>query len=164
MWGVLEFHSHRSNLIDDKNYNGIWAPRFEPLNMPPIHVNDTSLIRIDHVVGNVELDKMDEWRKYYENISGFTTFVRFDDSDISTQYSSLKSRVMRSKNWRVRLPINEPAHGLKKSQIQEYLDFNEGPGVQHIAISTSNIIKTIETLRLNGVEFFQRKINYMISL
>ena len=81
------------------------------------------------------------------------TFVRFDETDISTKYSSLKSIVVRSKNWKVKLPINEPAKGIKKSQIEEYLDFNEGPGVQHIAIQTNNIIKSIKALRNNGVDF-----------
>ena len=96
---------------------------------------------------------MDEWRKFYEDVLGFTTFVRFDETDISTQYSSLKSIVVRSKNWKVKLPINEPAKGIKKSQIEEYLDFNEGPGVQHIAIQTNDIIKSITALRKNGVDF-----------
>jgi len=96
---------------------------------------------------------MDEWRKFYEDVLGFTTFVRFDETDISTQYSSLKSIVLRSKNWKVKLPINEPAKGIKKSQIEEYLDFNEGPGVQHIAIQTNDIIKSITALRKNGVDF-----------
>ena len=109
--------------------------------------------KIDHIVGNVELNKMDDWKKYYETIFGFMTFVRFDETDISTKYSSLKSIVVRSKNWKVKLPINEPAKGIKKSQIEEYLDFNEGPGVQHIAIQTNNIIKSIKALRNNGVDF-----------
>ena len=141
------------SFIDDKDYNGLWAPKFKRLKLPDIQTKDTSLIRIDHIVGNVEIDKMDEWKEFYENIFGFTTFVRFDDTDISTQYSSLKSIVVRSKNWKIKLPINEPAKGLKKSQIEEYLDFNEGPGVQHIAIQTDDIIKSITSLRKNGVEF-----------
>ena len=96
---------------------------------------------------------MDEWGKFYEQIFGFSTFVRFDETDISTQYSALKSIVVRSKNWKVKMPINEPAKGIKKSQIEEYLDFNEGPGVQHIALLTNDIIKSISTLRSNGVDF-----------
>ena len=90
----------------------------------------------------------------------FSAFVRFDETDISTKYSSLKSVVVRSKNWKVKLPINEPAEGLKKSQIEEYLDFNKGPGVQHIALLSDNIIKTIDTLRSNGVEFLQLPSTY----
>ena len=141
------------SFIYDANYNGLWAPGFAPLNLPNISCPDTALITIDHVVGNVEVGKMDEWQEFYERIFGFTTFVRFDETDISTQYSSLKSIVVRSKNWRVKLPINEPASGIKKSQIEEYLDFNEGPGVQHVAILTDDIIKSITALRANGVDF-----------
>ena len=141
------------SFIDDKDYNGLWAPNYKSLKLPEIKTEDTALIRIDHIVGNVEIDKMDEWRKFYEDVLGFTTFVRFDETDISTQYSSLKSIVVRSKNWKVKLPINEPAKGIKKSQIEEYLDFNEGPGVQHIAIQTNDIIKSITALRKNGVDF-----------
>ena len=141
------------SFIYDSNYSGLWAPGFAALNLPDITCPDTALITIDHVVGNVEIGKMDEWREFYERIFGFTTFVRFDETDISTQYSSLKSIVVRSKNWRVKLPINEPASGIKKSQIEEYLDFNEGAGVQHLAILTDDIIKSITALRANGVDF-----------
>jgi 4-hydroxyphenylpyruvate dioxygenase len=141
------------SFIYDSNYSGLWAPGFSPLNLPDISCPDTALITIDHVVGNVETGKMDEWQEFYERIFGFTTFVRFDETDISTQYSSLKSIVVRSKNWRVKLPINEPASGIKKSQIEEYLDFNEGAGVQHVAILTDDIIKSITALRANGVDF-----------
>ena len=141
------------SFIEDANYSGLWAPGFGPLNLPGIRSPDTALITIDHVVGNVETGKMDEWQEFYERIFGFTTFVRFDETDISTQYSSLKSIVVRSKNWRVKLPINEPASGIKKSQIEEYLDFNEGAGVQHMAILTDDIIKSITALRANGVDF-----------
>ena len=141
------------SFIYDANYNGLWAPGFAALNLPDITCPDTALITIDHVVGNVETGKMDEWQEFYERIFGFTTFVRFDETDISTQYSSLKSIVVRSKNWRVKLPINEPASGIKKSQIEEYLDFNEGAGVQHLAILTDDIIKSITALRANGVDF-----------
>ena len=141
------------SFIYDSNYSGLWAPGFAALNLPDITCPDTAIITIDHVVGNVEIGKMDEWQEFYERIFGFTTFVRFDETDISTQYSSLKSIVVRSKNWRVKLPINEPASGIKKSQIEEYLDFNEGAGVQHLAILTDDIIKSITALRANGVDF-----------
>ena len=141
------------SFIYDSNYSGLWAPGFELINLPNISRSDTALITIDHVVGNVETGKMDEWQEFYEKIFGFTTFVRFDETDISTQYSSLKSIVVRSKNWKVKLPINEPAKGIKKSQIEEYLDFNEGAGVQHLAILTGDIIKSITALRTNGVDF-----------
>ena len=108
--------------------------------------------------------KMNYWTEYYENIFGFTNFIVFDDSDISTKYSSLKSRVMRSKNWKVKLPINEPANGLKKSQIQEYLDFNNGPGVQHVALLTTDISHTINALRKNGMDFLSVPSTYYDEL
>lgn len=141
------------SFIDNSKYKGIWAPKFKKLILPEINTTDSKLVLIDHVVGNVEWDKMDYWREYYENVFGFGTFVRFDDGDISTQYSALKSVVLRSKNWKIKLPINEPAKGLKKSQIEEYLDFNEGAGVQHIAILTDDIITSIANLKNNGVDF-----------
>lgn len=152
------------SFIWDAEYNGLWAPGFEALNLPPVNSGDTSLITIDHIVGNVEDGKMDEWGEFYEKVFGFPTFVRFDETDISTQYSALKSIVVRSKNWRVKMPINEPAIGIKKSQIEEYLDFNEGPGAQHIAILTDDIIKSISELRKNGVEFLDVPDNYYDNL
>jgi 4-hydroxyphenylpyruvate dioxygenase len=145
-------------------YNGLWAPGFEKLTLPDVPSVDPGLIRADHIVGNVEWDKMDVWSEFYERVFGFTTFVRFDDTDISTQYSALKSIVVRSKNWKVMMPINEPAKGKKKSQIEEYLDFNEGPGAQHIAIQTGDIIKTISALRANGVDFLEVPDTYYESL
>ena len=151
--GIRTYGDVIHSFISKNNYEEVWAPGFVEIDQMPLEIKDTGLIRIDHVVGNVEEDKMDYWKEYYENIFGFTNFIVFDDSDISTKYSSLKSRVMRSKNWKVRLPINEPANGLKKSQIQEYLDFNNGPGVQHIALLTDNIENTISTLRMNGMQF-----------
>jgi len=141
------------SFIDDSKYFGLWAPNFKKLILPELNINTVSLKRIDHIVGNVENGKMDEWGKFYEQIFGFSTFVRFDETDISTQYSSLKSIVVRSKNWKIKMPINEPANGIKKSQIEEYLDFNEGAGVQHIALLTDNIIQSITNLRQNGVDF-----------
>ena len=122
------------------------------------------MIRIDHIVANVEADKMDYWQKYYESVFGFSTFVKFDETDISTEYSSLKSVVVRSKNWKIKLPINEPAEGLKKSQIEEYLDSNEGPGVQHIALLTGDIVSSIESLRSNGVDFLDIPDTYYDNL
>ena len=145
-------------------YKGLWAPGFEALTLPDVSSENPGFIRADHIVGNVELDKMDVWSGFYERVFGFTTFVRFDETDISTQYSALKSIVVRSKNWKVMMPINEPAEGKKKSQIEEYLDFNEGPGVQHIAIQTGDIIKTISALRKNGVEFLEVPDTYYDAL
>ena len=140
--------------INRENYNGFWAPGFKEMN-PAENSSDSRILLIDHIVANVEIDKMDYWKEYYEKIFGFSAFVRFDETDISTKYSSLKSVVVRSENWKVKLPINEPAEGLKKSQIEEYLEFNEGPGVQHIALLSDNIIDTITILKENGVEFLE---------
>jgi len=152
------------SFIDDSKYNGLWAPGFKKLNLPKVDTCHTSLRRIDHIVGNVELGQMDKWGEYYENIFGFSTFVRFDETDISTKYSSLKSIVLRSKNWKIKLPINEPAQGIKKSQIEEYLDFNEGPGVQHIALLSDNIIDSITALRNNGIDFLDVPDSYYDDL
>ena len=140
--------------VNRNNYKGYWAPGFKKLNYKNKGA-DSRIILIDHIVANVELEKMDFWKEYYENIFGFSAFVRFDETDISTKYSSLKSVVVRSENWKVKLPINEPAEGLKKSQIEEYLDFNNGPGVQHIALLSDNIVETISILRNNGLDFLQ---------
>ena len=145
-------------------YKGLWAPGFEKLKLPDLSSEFPNLIKIDHVVANVEIDKMDHWKEYYENVFGFSTFVKFDDSDISTKYSSLKSVVVRSKNWKVKLPINEPAEGLKKSQIEEYLDANKGPGVQHIALLTDDIVSAIKKLRKNGVDFLDIPDSYYDNL
>tara|TARA_Y100001970_G_C14222899_1_gene853759 strand:- start:1338 stop:2459 length:1122 start_codon:yes stop_codon:yes gene_type:complete len=152
------------SFIWKSEYKGLWAPGFEALKMPEVKSETPNLIKIDHIVGNVEADKMDFWKEYYETVFGFSTFVKFDEDDISTEYSSLKSVVVRSKNWKVKLPINEPAEGLKKSQIEEYLDSNEGPGVQHIALLTDDIVDAIEKLRKNGVDFLDVPDSYYDSL
>ena len=153
------------SFIEDDSYLDDWAPNFRSIDREDVfETENNSLVKIDHIVGNVEEGKMDEWKEYYENIFGFTNFVRFDDSDISTQYSSLRSIVMRSKNWKIKLPINEPASGIKKSQIEEYLDFNEGPGVQHVAILSNDIIDSITKLRKGGVEFLDTPDTYYENL
>ena len=110
---------------------------------------------VDHVVGNVELGKMNHWVNFYADIMGFTQLQHFSDEEISTEYSALISKVMESDNGRIKFPINEPAEGKRKSQIDEYLDFYGGPGVQHIALLTDDIIKAITKLRANGVEFLE---------
>jgi len=141
------------SFISRHKYKGLWAPGFQKLKLPNLTSKNPDLIKIDHVVANVEVNKMDDWKEYYETIFGFSAFVKFDETDISTEYSSLKSVVVRSKNWKIKLPINEPAEGLKKSQIEEYLEANEGPGVQHIALLSGDIVSSIERLRENGVDF-----------
>ena len=141
------------SFINNENFK-TWAPNFKMKNNFE-DLEDTKIELIDHVVANVELDKMDFWKEYYEKVFGFSAFVRFDETDISTKYSSLKSVVLRSENWKVKLPINEPAEGIKKSQIEEYLYFNEGPGVQHIALLSTDILETIRVLRKNGLNFLK---------
>lgn len=151
--GVKTYGETVHSLVDDRDYKGVWAPGFVPLDLPAAPGRPTGIEYVDHVVGNVEAGKMNEWRDYYQKVFGFANFVVFDETDISTKYSALKSRVMRSENWRVKLPINEPAKGLRKSQIEEFLDCFEGPGVQHVALGTGDILETVRSLRANGVEF-----------
>jgi len=139
-------------LVERKNYFGLFLPGFVPVS-PRYQPEPVGLRYIDHAVGNVELGKMDEWVGFYERVMGFTNLVSFDDADISTEYSALMSKVMASGNERIKLPINEPAVAKKKSQIDEYLQFYGGPGVQHLAIATDDIVTTVHALRDRGVEF-----------
>ena len=138
--------------VERKNYNGIFLPGFIKWTS---EYNPTSigLKYIDHMVGNVELGGMNKWAEFYANVMGFANLVTFDDKDISTQYTALMSKVMTNGNGRIKFPINEPAQGLKKSQIEEYLDFYEGAGCQHIAVATDDIVFTITEMRNRGVEF-----------
>lgn len=138
--------------VDRTHYQGD-LPGYEPYEGPQMKGEDTGLVRIDHIVGNVEEGQMNYWADFFGRTADLETFIHFDKGDISTQYSSLVSKVVRSKKTTVRLPINEPAEGIKKSQIEEYLDVNYGAGVQHIAIETKDIVSTIRALRANGVNF-----------
>jgi 4-hydroxyphenylpyruvate dioxygenase len=140
------------SLVERRNYRGLFLPGFVP-KQAHFQPASTGLKYVDHCVGNVELGKMNEWVGFYERVMGFKNLISFDDSDISTEYSSLMSKVMSNGNERIKFPINEPASGKKKSQIEEYLDFYGGPGVQHVAIATDNIIETVTALRDRGVEF-----------
>jgi len=119
---------------------------------------------VDHCVGNVELGAMNTWVNFYQDVMGFRNLISFDDKDISTEYSSLMSKVVASGNDRIKFPINEPAAGRKKSQIDEYLDFYRGPGVQHLAIATDNIVETVTALRDRGVDFLQVPTAYYDSV
>jgi 4-hydroxyphenylpyruvate dioxygenase len=151
------------SLIERRNYTGLFMPGFverKPLYNP----SGCGLLYVDHCVGNVELGKMNVWVKFYEDVMGFKNLISFDDSDISTEYSSLMSKVMSSGNERIKFPINEPAEGKKKSQIDEYLDFYGGPGVQHLALATDDILKTVTTLRDRGVEFLSVPTSYYQEL
>jgi 4-hydroxyphenylpyruvate dioxygenase len=138
--------------IERKNYNGIFLPRFTALKT---EYNPTScgLKYIDHMVGNVELGQMNVWADFYANTMGFANLVTFDDKDISTEFTALMSKVMTNGNGYIKFPINEPAIGKKKSQVEEYLDFYHGPGCQHIAVATDDIVFTISEMRKRGVDF-----------
>lgn len=138
--------------VERKNYNGVFMPGFVEW-ISDYNPNPTGLKYIDHMVGNVELGAMNEWARFYGEVMGFANLVTFDDKDISTQYTALMSKVMTNGNGRIKFPINEPAMGIKKSQIEEYLDFYEGPGCQHIAVATDDIIFTVSEMRKRGVEF-----------
>jgi 4-hydroxyphenylpyruvate dioxygenase len=120
----------------------------------------TGLLYVDHCVGNVGWDQMNPWVKFYEDVMGFKNILSFDDKDISTEYSALMSKVMSNGNGYVKFPINEPAEGKKRSQVEEYLDFYEGEGVQHIAVATHNIIETVTDLKNRGVEFLKIPATY----
>jgi 4-hydroxyphenylpyruvate dioxygenase len=122
------------------------------------------LRRIDHMVANVELGKMDEWVEFYRRALGFEQLVHYDDKDISTEYSALMSKVMQNTDGKVKFPINEPAEGRKKSQIQEYLDYYHGPGIQHIALQTDDIIASVSALKENGIEFLSVPTTYYTGL
>lgn len=138
--------------VERKNYTGPFLPGYKPRKSLS-DVKPIGLEYIDHCVGNVELGKMNTWVDFYEKVMGFSLLVTFDDKDISTEYSALMSKVVSNGNGYIKFPINEPAQGKKKSQIEEYLDFYKGPGVQHIAIATKDIIQTVSELRKRGVEF-----------
>lgn len=145
--------------IERKNYRGVFMPGYKPWNSE-YNPRETGLKYIDHMVGNVELGGMNTWAKFYEEVMGFANLVTFDDKDISTQYTALMSKVMTNGNGRIKFPINEPAKGLKKSQIEEYLDFYKGAGCQHIAVATDDIRFTVSEMRERGVEFLYVPGNY----
>ena len=149
------------SFISHNDYNGPFLPGFQE---KKIEGNTVGLRFIDHIVGNVELGKMDHWVNFYADIMGFTQLQAFSDDDISTEYSALMSKVMESDNGRIKFPINEPAEGKRKSQIDEYLDFYQGPGVQHIALLTDDIINAITKLKENGVEFLEVPDTYYDNL
>jgi len=138
--------------VERKNYKGVFLPGYQPW-VSEYSPAATGLKYIDHMVGNVELGSMNKWAAFYGNVMGFANLVSFDDKDISTEYSALMSKVMTNGNGRIKFPINEPAKGLKKSQVEEYLDFYGGPGCQHIAVATDDIVFTISEMRRRGVEF-----------
>jgi 4-hydroxyphenylpyruvate dioxygenase len=150
-------------LVDRSNYRGLFLPGFQSVE-PRYQPAPVGLQYVDHIVGNVELGKMNEWVGFYERVMGFKNLISFDDKDISTEYSSLMSKVVSSGNERIKFPINEPAKGKKKSQIDEYLEFYGGPGAQHLALATDDILETVTALRDRGVEFLRVPTTYYDDL
>lgn len=138
--------------VERKDYNGPFLPGYKTYTSK-VETTDAGLKFIDHMVGNVGWNEMNKWVEFYAKVMGFAQLVSFDDKDISTDYTALMSKVMSNGNGRIKFPINEPAEGKKKSQIEEYIDFYHGAGVQHIALATDNIIETVTILRDRGVEF-----------
>jgi len=149
--------------VERKNYKGIFMPGFREWrsNYNPA---DTGLLYVDHCVGNVGWNQMNPWVKFYEDVMGFKNILSFDDNDISTEYSALMSKVMSNGNGFVKFPINEPAEGKKKSQVEEYLDFYNGEGVQHVAIATADIVKTVTELQKRGIEFLDIPASYYATV
>jgi len=159
---VASIHTYGETLhtfVQRNNYNGPFLPGY--VSKPSlIKVKPIGLKYVDHCVGNVYLGEMNKWVDFYEKVMGFNLLITFDDKDISTEYSALMSKVVANGNGYIKFPINEPAQGKKKSQIEEYLDFYNGPGVQHIAVATDNIIETVSEMRRRGIEFLFVPENY----
>jgi 4-hydroxyphenylpyruvate dioxygenase len=163
-FGIYEFATIRTygdtthTFVNRDRYRGVFAPGYLPID--PERYNEKSarpvgLKAIDHMVGNVEEGKMDEWVNFYKRVLGFEQLIHFDDKDISTEYSALMSKVVQNGTGRIKFPINEPAEGKRKSQIDEYLQFYGGPGVQHIALATDDIVGTVRAMRHNDVSFLR---------
>jgi len=150
--------------VERKNYSGIFLPGFQAWSDEAFKVDDVGLRYVDHCVGNVDLGDMDKYADFYADVMGFRNLLTFDDKDISTEYSALMSKVMANGNDRIKFPINEPAEGKKKSQIEEYLDYYGGAGVQHVAMATNNIIETVSALRSRGVQFLHIPDSYYDTL
>lgn len=152
MSGIYTYGETIHMFIERKNYNGVFMPGYQKWESD-YNPEDAGLLYIDHCVGNVGWNRMNETVKWYEDVMGFVNILTFDDKQINTEYSALMSKVMSNGNGYSKFPINEPAEGKKKSQIEEYLEFYEGEGVQHIAVATKDIVKTVKTLKSRGVEF-----------
>jgi len=150
--GIYAYGETVHMFVERKNYKGIFLPGYRKWESD-YNPTPTGLKFIDHMVGNVGWGEMNQWVNWYEEVMGFVNFLSFDDKQITTEYSALMSKVMSNGNGRIKFPINEPAEGKKKSQIEEYIDFYEGPGVQHLAVATDDIIKTVMELKARGVEF-----------
>jgi 4-hydroxyphenylpyruvate dioxygenase len=154
MSGIHTYGETVHLFIERKNYNGIFMPGYRKWESA-YNPSSTGLQYVDHCVGNVGWNQMNTWVKFYEDVMGFKNILTFDDNDISTEYSALMSKVMSNGNGFVKFPINEPAEGKKKSQVEEYLEFYRGEGVQHVALATNNIIETVTDLQQRGIEFLK---------
>jgi 4-hydroxyphenylpyruvate dioxygenase len=163
MSGIHTYGETLHYFIERKNYKGVFMPGFIAWksNYNPA---ETGLLYVDHCVGNVGWNQMNPWVKFYEEVMGFRNILSFDDKDISTEYSALMSKVMSNGNGYVKFPINEPAEGKKKSQVEEYLDFYNGEGVQHVAIATHDIVKTVTELQNRGIEFLSIPASYYVDV
>jgi 4-hydroxyphenylpyruvate dioxygenase len=164
MASIAAYGDTLHTFVERRNYKGAFLPGFIAVEGPDTVSRPTGLKYIDHMVGNVGWNQMNAWVHFYEDVMGFKLYQTFDDKDISTEYSALMSKVMANGNGRIKFPINEPAEGRKKSQIEEYLDFYGGPGVQHIALGTGNIIETVTRLRDQGVDFLKVPSSYYREL
>lgn len=152
------------HFVERKNYKGAFMPGYVKWSNPNFHSKETGLLYVDHCVGNVGWNQMNPWVKFYEDVMGFRNILTFDDEDISTEYSALMSKVMSNGNGFVKFPINEPAEGKKKSQVEEYLEFYKGEGVQHVAMATNDIVATVRELINRGVEFLKVPNSYYDDL
>jgi 4-hydroxyphenylpyruvate dioxygenase len=150
--------------VERRNYTGAFMPGFRAWHNPHFQPTSTGLQYVDHCVGNVGWNQMNPWVKFYEDVMGFRNILSFDDNDISTEYSALMSKVMSNGNGFVKFPINEPAEGKKKSQVEEYLEFYDGEGVQHVALATNDIVATVRDLKSRGVDFLQVPTSYYDDL
>lgn len=150
--------------IERTNYSGAFLPGYRAWSNPYFKPAETGLLYVDHCVGNVGWNQMNPWVKFYEDVMGFRNILSFDDKDISTEYSALMSKVMSNGNGFVKFPINEPAEGKKKSQVEEYLEFYDGEGCQHVAMATNDIVHTVTELRNRGVEFLKVPSTYYDDL
>lgn len=164
MSGIHTYGETIHLFIERKNYKGAFMPGYRPWSNPHFQPADTGLLYVDHCVGNVGWNQMNPWVKFYEDVMGFKNILSFDDEDISTEYSALMSKVMSSGNGYVKFPINEPAEGKKKSQVEEYLEFYNGEGCQHVAMATNDIVKTVRDLQSRGVEFLRVPTTYYDDL
>lgn len=163
MSGIYTYGETVHMFIERKNYNGVFMPGYKPMTSD-YQPKETGLLYVDHCVGNVGWGRMNETVQWYEDVMGFANILTFDDKQITTEYSALMSKVMSNGNGYVKFPINEPAEGKKKSQIEEYLDFYEGEGVQHVAIATADILSTVKELRARGIEFLDTPDSYYETL